>query len=150
MLNVTLRAATRDDSEFVFRVKKAALGRYVEQTWGWDESFQRQFHDDDYEPSQTQIIVESGQDVGWMVVAKADTEFQLQEIYLQPEHQSRGIGSHLIRLLSSEAQRQMKPVRLTVLKVNLRARELYERLGFEAVGETSTHYVMSTRGATTR
>jgi len=37
-----------------------------------------------------------------------------------------------------------------VLKVNLRARELYERLGFEAVGETSTHYVMSTRGATTR
>ena len=49
MLNVTLRAATQDDSEFVFLVKKAALGKYVEQTWGWDESFQRQFHDDDYE-----------------------------------------------------------------------------------------------------
>ena len=150
MLNVTLRAATQDDSEFVFLVKKAALGKYVEQTWGWDESFQRQFHDDDYEPSQTQIIVESDQDVGWMVVAKTDTEFQLQELYLQPEHQSRGIGSHLIRLLFAEAERQMKPVKLTVLKVNLRARQLYERLGFEVVGETSTHYVMSTRGATTR
>jgi ribosomal protein S18 acetylase RimI-like enzyme len=150
MLNVTLRAATQDDSEFVFLVKKAALGKYVEQTWGWEESFQRQFHDDDYEPRQTKIIVESGQDVGCMVVAETDTEFQLQEIYLQPQHQSRGIGSHLIRLLSAEAERQRKPVRLTVLKVNLRARQLYERLGFEVVDETSTHYAMSTRGATTR
>lgn len=46
MPNVTLRKATADDSEFVFLVKKAALGEYIEQTWGWDEDFQRRFHND--------------------------------------------------------------------------------------------------------
>jgi ribosomal protein S18 acetylase RimI-like enzyme len=150
MLNVTLRMATEQDSEFVFLVKKASLGEYIEQTWGWDEGFQRQFHENDYEPSQTQIIVASGHDVGWLVVAETDTEFQLQEIYLKPDHQRRGIGTHLIRLLLEKADRQVKPVKLQVLKVNVRARQLYERLRFETVGETDTHYVMSRGGPTSR
>src|SRR6185436_5930237 len=99
MLNVTLRTATEQDSEFVFLVKKASLGEYIELTWGWDESFQLQFHEYDFERAQTQIIVESGYDVGWMLVAETAAEFHLQEIYLKPEHQRRGIGSHLIALL---------------------------------------------------
>jgi hypothetical protein len=71
--DVTLRVLQlKEDSEFVFLVKKAALDEYIEQTWGWDESF---------EPITTQIIVESGYDVGWMVVVETDREFQLQEIY---------------------------------------------------------------------
>ena len=150
MLNVTLRSATEQDSEFVFLVKKASLGEYIEQTWGWNEGFQRKFHEQDFEPSETQIIVESGQDVGWMVVVETDTEFQLREIYLQPEHQRRGIASHLIGLLIAKAERQTKPVRLQVLKVNSRARQLYERLHFGIVDETDTHYVMSTGGPACR
>ena len=148
MLNVTLRTATEHDSEFVFFVKKAALGEYIEQTWGWDESFQRKFHENDFEPTQTQIIVEGGDDVGWMVVAETDAEFQLQEIYLKPEHQRRGIGSHLIRLLLAKADRQVKPVTLQVLKVNVGARQLYERLNFETIGETDKYYLMSRDGPT--
>ena len=150
MLNVTLRAATEQDSEFVFLVKKASLGEYIDQTWGWDEDFQRQFHKSLYEPAKTQIIVAGGCDVGWMVVVETATEFELQELYLEPEHQSRGIGSHLIGLLLSEATRQMKPVKLQVLKVNVRARQLYERLHFRIVSETDTHYLMSTGGPTSR
>ena len=146
MPKITLRTATEDDSEFVFLVKKAALGEYVEQTWGWDEDFQRRFHERDYEPGQTQIIVDDGCDVGWMVVVESDTEYQLQEIYLKPDRQRRGIGSYLVRLLLARAEQADKPVRLMVLKVNSRARQLYERLGFETVGETDTHYVMSAVG----
>jgi ribosomal protein S18 acetylase RimI-like enzyme len=145
MLNVTLRRATQRDSDFVFLVKKAALGEYVAQTWGWDEGFQRQLHDREFDPRETQIIVESGVDVGWMMVVETDSEFRLQEIYLLPEHQDRGIGSHLIKGLLASALKGMKPVTLTVLKVNVRARELYERLGFATVGETEHYHLMSAR-----
>ena len=34
------------------------------------------------------------------------------------------------------------PVRLRVLKVNLRATAFYERLGFSITGETDTHFLM--------
>jgi ribosomal protein S18 acetylase RimI-like enzyme len=146
MLNVILRAATEDDSEFVFLVKKAALGTYIEQTWGWDESFQRQYHQTNYVSGQTRIIVADGIDVGWMIVGETDSALELHEIYLQPEHQSRGIGSHLIKTLLAEAERHSKPVTLQVLKVNVRARQLYEQLGFQSAGETETHFLMTAGG----
>ena|SRR5688572_25241060 len=142
MQTVSLRPATNQDSEFVFQIKKAALGEYIAQTWGWDETFQREFHAKDYEPDTTQIIVYNGQDVGWLLVSESDSEIHLQEIYIQPEHQNLGIGSHLIRLLLVDAERTAKPVKLQVLKVNPKARRLYERLGFQFIGETDRHYLM--------
>jgi ribosomal protein S18 acetylase RimI-like enzyme len=144
MREVTLRSATEQDSEWVFLVKKAALGKYIEQTWGWDEDFQRQFHANDYDPVETQIIVEGGSDVGWMIVSETETEVQLQEIYIHPDYQHHGIGSHLVGLVLAKAETQKKPVRLQVLKVNQRARQLYERLGLGIVGETDKYYLMST------
>jgi RimJ/RimL family protein N-acetyltransferase len=35
-----------------------------------------------------------------------------------------------------------RPVELGVFKINVRARRLYERLGFTVVGETETHHRM--------
>jgi ribosomal protein S18 acetylase RimI-like enzyme len=77
-----------------------------------------------------------------MLVGETPVEFELQEIYLHPDHQGRGIGSCLIRELLAKAQHAAKPVSLSVLKVNTRARRLYERLGFRKAGESETHYVM--------
>jgi len=38
---ISLRQATYADSEFAYKVKKAALGKYVEKTYGeWNEEFQ--------------------------------------------------------------------------------------------------------------
>jgi len=142
MESVVLRQATLEDSEFVFLVKKAALGEYIVQTWGWDEAFQRAFHLKEYEPDKTQIIVLKGQDVGWILVSESDSEFHLQEIYLLPAYQRLGIGSHLIRLLLAEAEQKRKPVRLQVLKVNPKARGLYELLGFRLIGESDKYYLM--------
>jgi GNAT superfamily N-acetyltransferase len=119
---------------------------HIARRYGWDESFQRQYHQTDYVPRQTRIIVADGIDVGWMIVGEADSAFELHEIYLQPEHQGRGIGSHLIKTLLAEAERHSKPVKLQVLKVNVRARQLYERFGFQPAGETKTHLLMTAGG----
>ena len=41
MTIVALRPARPADSEFCFRLHKAAMGDYVTAIWGWDERRQR-------------------------------------------------------------------------------------------------------------
>jgi len=130
------------ESEFVFQVKKAALGKYIERTWGWDEAFQRDFHVREYDPTRTEIISWQGTDVGWLEVNSASDNIRLTGIYILPEYQSRGIGSAMIREVMREAAATQLPVTLEVLKVNPRAQTLYEKLGFVVTGETETHRLM--------
>jgi hypothetical protein len=40
MDDVRLRPATFDDIDALYRIHRAALGPYVEQTWGWGEGWQ--------------------------------------------------------------------------------------------------------------
>jgi ribosomal protein S18 acetylase RimI-like enzyme len=138
----SLRPARPEDSEFVFQVKKAALGEYIEKTWGWDEEFQRDFHVKEYQPTKIEIICWQDTDVGWLEVDRGRENIRLTAIYILPEYQSRGVGSTVIRQIIEEATATQLPVSLEVLKVNPRARVLYEKLGFVVTGETETHDLM--------
>ncbi len=137
-----LRPATPDDSELVFRVKKAALGEYIRRTWGWDERFQRDVHVRGYDPGAIKIISCLDMEVGWLEVDRRSDEFHLAGIYLLPGHQGHGVGSAVIMDIIEEASERQLPVTLQVLKVNPRAQALYERLGFVVTGETRTHRLM--------
>lgn len=137
-----LRQAKPEDSEFVFRVKKAALGEYIRLTWGWDEEFQRDFHMKGYDPTTTQIISYLGTEVGWLEIDRGNDDIRLTGIYILPEYQSRGVGSSVIKDIISEATEEQLRVTLQVLKVNPRAQALYKRLGFVVTGETDTHNLM--------
>ena len=55
-MHLSLRAASDTDQEFAFRVKQAAFGAYVERVWGWDDDFQRRFHDRDWRLHRPVII----------------------------------------------------------------------------------------------
>jgi ribosomal protein S18 acetylase RimI-like enzyme len=139
--DIGLRSTTSADSEFVYQTKKAALGKYIAQTWGWDEQFQREYHGKHFDPSVIQIVTLQDKDIGWVVVTRSDDQIQMRELYILPEYQRREIGSHLVSKLLEEAREKHVPVRLGVLKVNP-ARRFYEKLGFRVVGETETHYLM--------
>ncbi len=65
----------------------------------------------------------------------------INKLYILPEHQNRGVGTHLIRGVLQHAKREQPPVRLGVLRVN-KAQRLYRRLGFLAVDQTETHIKM--------
>lgn len=58
--------------------------------------------------------------------------FLIDGICVAPDCRSRGIGAALVTALCTEAQsRGYEMVRLEVIDTNLRARALYERLGFQ-------------------
>ncbi len=76
-----------------------------------------------------QIVLVDDISVGVLVVERFLTHIQIEQIYLLPEYQHRGIGTALIKSLLFEAAKFKIPVRLRVMAVNL-AKSFYERLGF--------------------
>lgn len=142
MDNLELRTATPADSEFAYRTKKAAFKEYVEKVWGWDEAEQRRLHDRRFASQDFLVIQVSGIDVGIMAVVREPNFVKLNQIFILPEHQNRGIGTACIMRVIEDAAALGLPVRLGVLKVNSRAAVFYRRLGFRSTGESDTHILM--------
>lgn len=140
-MEIRLRPITEADYDFLWRLHNAALKRYVEETWGWDEEWQASDFCEKFDPNAGSIINVDSVDAGFWWVAERDDEIVLVSIRLLPEFQRRGIGTRLIRSLTENSDR---PVRLKVLKVNP-ARQLYERLGFSITRDLDTHYEMTTK-----
>ena len=141
MAPIDLRPTTPDDYAFAYRVHCAAMRWSVEQTYGWDEAWQKQDFQEHFDPAKRQIIRYGGLDVGVLSIEERDDSLFLGLIAILPQYQRRGIGTTLIRRLQERAAERGLAVTLRVLKVN-QARELYERLGFALTGETDTHYQM--------
>ena len=85
-----------------------------------------------------------------------DTEnkrFLMDGIFVDPAARGQGVGTRLLEAIAQEAAtRGYAEVRLDVIDSNARARALYERRGFTAVGTTSTgllRHVFGFRSATT-
>lgn len=149
-LSWTLRVARPDDRAFLLGLKQAAMKTYVDQVWGWDDAEQRRYFDDRFTADRWQIIQVDGEDVGVLIVEEDDEQIYLAEIELLPAWQGRGIGASVNRSLVAKATESGKSVRLRVLHVNSRARELDERLGFRTVKETDTHTYLSWDGQQTK
>jgi GNAT superfamily N-acetyltransferase len=126
-------------------VKRAAFREYVEKVWGWDEDEQRRLHRERYGTQDFRIINLDGADVGIMAVVTAPDCVKVNQLFLTPEHQGKGIGRRCMLLVMEEARQLGLPMRLRVLKVNPRALAFYQRLRFTRTGETDTHNLMEWR-----
>jgi ribosomal protein S18 acetylase RimI-like enzyme len=139
---ISLRPANARDMEFLRRVHREAMRPHVERTWGsWDEGVQRKRFYESTDPATHEVIEVSGEPVGCQWVRQHPDALELVRLYLLPEAQGRGIGTHLVTALCQQAARQGLIVRLRVMRVN-QAQRLYRRLGFKVVGETETHLLM--------
>ncbi|UCC78267.1 MAG: GNAT family N-acetyltransferase [Candidatus Zixiibacteriota bacterium] len=142
MDNLKLRKATPADSEFAYRTKKAAFGQYVEQVWGWDEEEQRRLHSRRFSSQDFSVIQLSGADVGIMAIVQETDCVKLNQIFILPEYQGRGIGMACTKRVIEDAAAAGLSVRLQVLKVNNRAIAFFQKSGFKKVGESDTHIRM--------
>ena len=58
----------------------------------------------------------------------------IEELYLRPEFQGKGLGTELFRYLETHRPKTVTRFRLELEPDNRDARRLYERLGFSALG----------------
>jgi len=103
------------------------------------EAQQRAYHA--YEGATFNVIVEDGEPIGRLYVARWAAEIRIMDVVMLPSHRNRGIGSQLIRDLQGEAAASGRPLTIHVERFNP-ARQLYERLGFTLAAERDHVYLL--------
>lgn len=135
-----LRNSTSKDCDLIYSIKKNALGEYIKLTWGWDEELQRKMHEKEMLSENISIIIYENKEIGTVGKILNENEIIICRLYILDKFQSFGIGSDIVKSIVKE--NPDKTVRLGVLKVNIRARKLYEKLGFIVYGEENEHFRM--------
>lgn len=133
-LEITLRAASAADESFLLRLRKLTMTEHLRKAGvpiDDDTHFQliRSYFED------AKVIRAGEDDVGLLKLSRADAEWHVHQLQITPDFQGRGIGNAVLRRVLAEAEHANVAVSLSVMHDNP-ARRLYERLGFEYVGET--------------
>jgi ribosomal protein S18 acetylase RimI-like enzyme len=140
--DVQLTQAGASDDRFLYQLVERTMRGYVEATWGaWRESETRNTLSRAAAEGRYCLIHVGGEVVGAVSVERRDTHIQLEQLYVAPEHQRRGIGTTVVSDILAEADSLKLPVRLRVLAVNP-AQRLYARLGFTVTDRTPERVFM--------
>jgi GNAT superfamily N-acetyltransferase len=139
---IELRSARVEDYPFAWRLYAEGIRPYAAAYVTWVEAEQEARFQSRYKPASTWIIRRDGVEVGWMELHEVDDELRLNQLYVVPGHQRKGIGSQIMRYVLARSRETAKPVALNVLKNNP-ARRLYERFGFALIGENEMKFFMT-------
>jgi len=131
-----------NDADFFYDVKKTVLKGYIEKIWGWDEAFQLQFHQENYNFLTTYMIQCERIYMGTVEIKEEEKRIFICSLYLLPVYQGKGIGSAIINQYVNKAADTEKRIELEVLKLNVNAIRLYERLGFKIAGDDDSKFFM--------
>lgn len=100
-----IREFKKSDYDFVYKVKKDAYKKYVENYFGvWDENLQQKFFKDyiDKQNKSIKIIVVNGIDVGFFdAFVTNQNDFEIANICLVPQFQGKGLGTNILKNLIS-------------------------------------------------
>lgn len=128
-MKLSYEPALPEDADTLFRLNKELIDRYediqnipYEGVLAWvRRKIEKNIH------TYTRIYAD-GVHAGFFRFVPNGDRMELDDLYIFPEFQGRGIGTRVIEKRCGETE---KPVMLYVFIRNTGAWELYERLGFE-------------------
>lgn len=139
---LSFRKAEIEEMDWAYLLFKEGLQKYIAQTWGWNELFQRHSFLANLPASSFVIISLDEKDVGGYCLKNKTDHLYLEMLLIRASMQRKGIGSLVMQSLIKQAETQDMPIRLSVLRNNP-AHQFYRRLGFDVVAEDSFRYELS-------
>ena len=137
-----LRPSTQSDGKFIYELSALSMRHHVEsigRRWSADRMLFK-CENDSVSP-WSQIISISEDTVGFLNYEARQDEIWLDSLLLLPPHQRCGIGSSLLNMIVTKAQKANLPIRLGVFIANP-AKQFWERHGFSVYKEEAFHYYM--------
>src|SRR5690348_11992374 len=114
--------------------------KYIEKSKGWDEEKEMQDDIEDFNTDVMQIIEVECKPVGVFESVIEDANIYVHGLYILNEYQNYKIGSKVMKEILLTSDREKKSILLQVLKVNLRAKDFYIKLGFEISAENENYF----------
>ncbi|MDT8428389.1 MAG: GNAT family N-acetyltransferase [Pseudomonadales bacterium] len=134
MNELTFRKATVQDMDWLYALFRSTMKHHIEQTWGWDELFQKHGFAENLPASSFTIALLDQEAIGAYSLMEKTDHLWLDMLLLPEQFQGRGLGSRLLETIQKKALARKKPLRLSVLKINS-AHEFYLKRGFVCCGE---------------
>src|SRR5262245_41343830 len=94
----TLRPALDGNGPVLVQVVDTTMRAHVERTWGaFDPELARQRVLSSVEAQTCCVIRWQHQDIGMLTIVREPTHIQLEQIFILPAYQNKGIGTFFIR-----------------------------------------------------
>ena len=135
----TLKRNNQEEINFIYALKKECYKKYVEE---WNEEIQKKLFERYIKENgkHIKIITLKGEKIGFFDGKNIDNDiFEIKNICISLEYQNKGIEKAILEEILFE--NKDKKVKLQCFKSNP-AISLYNKLGFQTVGETKSHYEM--------
>lgn len=149
--SVAFRPIGQQDQEFLYSVYASTRQQELavvdwsaeqkEQFLRMQFSAQHKHYQENYTAASFDVILLDSEPIGRLYVDRRDQEIRVIDIALLPEHRGRGIGGRMMQDLLDEAQSNGIPVCIHVERNNP-AMHLYQRLGFQVIGDTGVYLLM--------
>jgi GNAT superfamily N-acetyltransferase len=143
----TLRPATLGDVEPIAELRATVMRADLERLGRYDEHRVRQRLRDHFSAPHTWVVEVGGVFAGCVTVRPVPEDpgrHWLENFYLDPRHQGRGVGTGVLRALLARADAAGVVLALQVLQGSA-ARPLYERHGFTVESEDPIDVWMARR-----
>ena len=122
------------DRDAVYESYKDALFPVIENTFGWNEAFQRERFQTSYQLNWFHWIELSEKRIGYICYWEKANEIHLSLLIINSDARSEGYGTLVMNRLHEIARAKRSKVTLSSFRNNTGAIKFYERLGYKVIG----------------
>lgn len=140
MEDIKLIKATEEDFVKVLALRISTMTEHLEQV-GWSMTEEEHISRVRKYYEFGHMIMINGINIGYIKFKENDKAIDIIQFQIDPSHQGKGYGGKVLSEIQTLAREVNKGLSLKVLKANP-AKRLYERFGFQIVGEADHEYFM--------
>jgi ribosomal protein S18 acetylase RimI-like enzyme len=131
---IQLKPIQATEFEELFAKYKAALITVIEDTFGWDEGFQRERFRTRFDLSWFNWVDIGDRRVGYICYWEKASEIHISLLIIDAKERGLGFGRKAMAYLHAEAHKRNCRVTLSSFRKNVEAIKFYEGLGYVAAG----------------
>ena len=137
-----LRPATVEDKNFMIRLERITLARYIEKIMEWPLEYQINYYDTHFKPKHVSIILHNNQAIGALSILFRRRDIYFFYLYLLPQFQNKGIFTSIMEDIMKRAKKERKSIISSTFKENKVGKRLADRYGFQVIGEDSLRFYL--------